>query len=148
MNNSYAYEHTGAMAEIVAQWEADGRAYAVIAARIASDPRANALAKAAAVASPITMGGEAGFRQMMASLMSSKHWRKKRAGCLNVARAAQIKGDHGTARAFLAKAAWCRKSEMIYRAAEAADEPSEAAAWASYDTAHSSLISMIESTVA
>lgn len=143
-----AHETTGAMAEIMAKWEADGRAYAVIAARIASDPRANALAKAAAYADPITMGGEAGFHQMMASLMSSKHWRKKRAGCLNVARAAQIKGDHGTARAFLAKAAWCRKSEMIYRAAETADEPSEEAAWAAYDTAHSALISMIKSTVA
>lgn len=107
--------------ECIAKIQADGLAYAAIAARIAADPRANALAKAAAVASPITRDGVAGFHQMMESLMSSKHWRKKRAGCLNVARAAQIKGDHGTARAFLAKAAWCRKSEIFYRAVEAVD---------------------------
>ena len=101
--------HSPAMARAMEQIEANAAAFRAREARLAADPRLNAL-KAAhrALDGAVTADGMAGGMQVFATLASDANAQRVRVGALIVARIGQIDGNHSAAKLGLAKAARLR----------------------------------------
>jgi hypothetical protein len=99
--------------------EADSRAWVAMRDKVQSDPRYIALTTySKSLEQPINRNGWEGHGQMVDQLMSSRHWRAKRAAELATVREGQIKGLPGYAKAWLRRAAEHRKTEHLYRSTE------------------------------
>jgi len=108
-----------AMEAMMADLEVQHVATLARRAREAADKRFTALADYIAMFEDVDLrDGVQGFHDMVGNLMSSRHWRMKRAQSLMVARKQQLFGHRPSVRFWLAKAAEQRVTEQRFRRAE------------------------------